>query len=39
MIRATFIGSIEDGSVLYEKIEHEEDLEDNDCKQHDLDST
>jgi hypothetical protein len=39
MIRATFIGSIEDGLVFYEKIEHEEDLEDNECKLPDLDCT
>ena len=32
MIRATFIGSIEDGSVLFEKVEREEDRENRECK-------
>ena len=35
MIRATFIGSIHEGSVLYEKIEDEEDLNSDECKQPD----
>ena len=36
MIRATFIGRIEDGSVLFEKVEREEDLEYRECKRPEL---
>ena len=36
MIRATFIGRIEDSSVLFEKVEREEDLEYRECKRPEL---
>lgn len=33
MIRATLIGDIEEGKVLFEKLEDEKDIEDDECKQ------
>jgi hypothetical protein len=39
MIRATLIGDIEEGKVLFEKLEDEKDIEDDECKQPGLNST
>jgi len=39
MIRATLIGDIEEGKVLYEKLEDEKEIDDDECKQPCLKST